>query len=143
MYFDDLVLHTVYDLEPVEIQKQKMMDFAREYDNLPLHTDEDYAKATIFGGLIAPGVMSFMTVWSKFLELNVFGDQLIAGKSSKIEWFKPVYPGDILTGRVELTALTDRNPKNGIAEFTLHAWNQQDQPVLSGVTEVILKKQHY
>ena len=49
MYFDDLVLHTVYDLEPVEIQKQKMMDFAREYDNLPLHTDEDYAKATIFG----------------------------------------------------------------------------------------------
>ena len=131
MYFDDLVLHTVYELEPVEIQKQKLLDFAR---------DEEYAKSTIFGGLIAPGVMSFMTVWSKFLALNVFGDEVIAGKSSKIEWFKPVYPGDVLTGRVELTGLTERNSKNGTAEFTLHAWNRNGVLVLSNVTEVVLKK---
>ena len=143
MYFDDLVLHTVYELEPVEIQKQKLLDFAREYDNLPMHTDEENAKRTIFGGLIAPGVMSFMTVWSKFLALNVFGDEVIAGKSSKIDWFKPVYPGDVLTGRVELTGLTERNSKNGTAEFTLHAWNRNGVLVLSNVTEVILKKRQF
>ena len=26
------------------IEKQKMMEFAYAYDNIPLHTDEEYAK---------------------------------------------------------------------------------------------------
>ncbi|MBQ3065582.1 MAG: dehydratase, partial [Clostridia bacterium] len=44
-----------------------MIAFAQEYDPIPLHTDEEYAKASPFGGLIAPGVMSFMSVWAKYL----------------------------------------------------------------------------
>ena len=49
-------------IPPAFIEKEKILDFARTYDNLPLHTDEDYAKASPFGALIAPGVMSFMSV---------------------------------------------------------------------------------
>ena len=126
MYFDDLVLHTVYELEPVEIQKQKLLDFAREYDNLPMHTDEEYAKSTPFGGLIAPGVMSFMSVWAKYLEVDLFGKELLAGKSTKIEWFKPVYPNDILSSKAVVTDLTKRNNKNGIVEISIKAYNQND-----------------
>ena len=32
-----------------------MLQFAYDYDNVPLHTDEEYAKTTHFGKLIAPG----------------------------------------------------------------------------------------
>ena len=74
MYFDDLKIGMAVDITPAVIDKERMVDFAVLYDNIPLHTDEAYAKTTPFGGLIAPGVMSFMTVWSKFLALNVFGD---------------------------------------------------------------------
>ena len=139
MYFEDIRLGAVYDLEPVIIRKEQIFSFAREYDYIPLHTDEEYAKTTPFGGLIAPGVMSFMLVWTKFIDVNLFGTELIAGKSTKIEWHKPVYPDDVLTGRAEITAKTKRNTKNGIVEVTIHVRNQHGVCVLSNVTETVIK----
>ncbi len=140
MYFDDIKLNTVIELAPAVIEKEKMLDFAREYDNIPLHTDEEYAKATHFGRLIAPGVMSFMAVWAKYLEVDLFGEELIAGKSTKIEWFKPVFANDVLTAKAEVTKLTKRNERNGIVELTIRTYNEQNELVLTNVTEAIVKR---
>lgn len=140
MYFEDIKLHEEIMLAPALIEKQKMLDFAHLYDNIPLHTDEEYAKTTIFGGLIAPGVMSFMSVWARFLEVDLFGEELLAGKSTKIEWHKPVYAEDALTGKAVVTKLTPRSEKNGLVEITIHAYNQNDDLVLTDVTEAIVKR---
>lgn len=126
--------------EPVTIEKERMLDFARLYDDIPLHTDEEYAKKTPFGKLIAPGLMSFASVWAKYLEVDFFGEELLAGKSSKIEWLKPVFAGDVLTGVAEVTRLTERNERNGIAEICLRAYNQNGELVLTNVTEAIVKR---
>ena len=139
MYFDDLKLGMTVDTEPVVITKEKMMAFARDYDNIPLHTDEEYAKGTHFGQLIAPGVMSFMSVWAKYLEMSFFGDSMLAGKSTKIEWIKPVFAEDVLTGRVTVTDLVRRSPRNGLVEVTVEAYNQHGDLVLTDVTEMIVK----
>ena len=109
MYFEDIKLGTTVEIAPAVIEKEKMLAFARDYDNIPLHTDEEYAKSTPFGKLIAPGVMSFMSVWAKYLEVDFFGDELLAGKSTKIEWLKPVYADDVLTGRATVTNLFQIN----------------------------------
>lgn len=140
MYFDDIRLGTKIALKPAVIQKDKMIAFAEDYDNIPLHTDEAYAKSTPFGRLIAPGVMSFMAVWAKYLEVDLFGAELLAGKSTKIEWFKPVFADDILTGLCSVTKLTPRNEKNGIVELTISAFNQHGVMVLTSVTEAVVKK---
>ena len=95
MYFEEFVLGFKKQLAPATIRKEAMLDFAEKYDNIPLHTDEAYAKATPFGGLIAPGVMSFMSVWAKYLEIDLAGEELLAGKSTKIEWHKPVFADDV------------------------------------------------
>lgn len=139
MYFNDIKLGMTATIAPAVIEKEKMLDFARLYDNIPLHTDEEYAKTTRFGQLIAPGVMSFMAVWAKYLEVDFFGEELIAGKSTKIEWIKPVFAEDILTGKAEVTGLTKRNARNGIVEITIKACNQHGDLVLTGVTEAIVK----
>ena len=139
MYFEDIRLGMKTEIAPAVIEKEKMLDFARLYDNLPLHTDEEYAKKTPFGRLIAPGVMSFMSVWAKYLEVDFFGEELLAGKSTKIEWNKPVYADDVLTGVAEVTGLTRRNAKNGLVEITIKAYNQNGDHVLSDVTEVVVK----
>ena len=139
MYFEDIRLGMTTEIAPAVIEKQKMLDFARTYDNIPLHTDEEYAKATPFGALIAPGVMSFMSVWVKFLETDFFGNELLAGKSTKIEWHKPVYADDVLHGKAVVTDLVRRNPKNGIVEITVEAYNQNGLLVLTDVTEAIVK----
>ena len=139
MYFDDLKIGMTVEISPAVIDKEKMMAFARDYDNIPLHTDEEYAKTTPFGKLIAPGMMSFMSVWAKYLEVDFFGKELLAGKSSKIEWLKPVYADDVLTGKATLTNLTRRNEKNGIVEITIEAYNQNGELVLTNITEAIVK----
>ena len=139
MYFDELKLGMAVETAPAVIKKEKMMEFARDYDNIPLHTDEEYAKSTPFGALIAPGVMSFMSVWAKYLDVNFFEDSLLAGKSTKIEWLKPVYADDVLTGEATITNLVKRNAKNGLVEVTIKAYNQNGELVLIDVTEAIVK----
>ncbi len=138
MFFDELKLGMSVDIAPAIIKKEKMLDFARDYDNIPLHTDEEYAKKTPFGKLIAPGVMSFMSVWAKYLEVDFFGEELLAGKSTKIEWVKPVYADDILTGKATITNLIKRNEKNGLVEVSIDVYNQNGELVLRDVTEAIV-----
>ena len=139
MYFEDIKLHMAVETAPAVIKKEKMIEFALDYDNVPLHTDEEYAKTTPFGKLIAPGVMSFMSVWAKYLEVDFFGSELLAGKSTKIEWIKPVFADDVLTGKAEITNLVKRNAKNGLVEITIKAYNQNGELVLTDVTEAIVK----
>ena len=152
MYFDDLKIGMMVDTAPAVIEKEKMMAFALDYDNIPLHTDEEYyydniplhtdeeyAKTTTFGKLIAPGVMSFMSVWARYLEVDFFGEELLAGKSTKIEWLKPVFADDVLTGKATITNLVKRNAKNGLVEVTIEAYNQDGVLVLTDVTEAVVK----
>ena len=139
MYFEEFILNSKTQIEPAVIDKNDMVAFAERYDNIPLHTDEEYAKTTIFGQLIAPGVMSFMSVWAKYLEIDLAGNELLAGKSTKIEWFKPVYAQDVLSGKATVSGLTKRNRKNGIVELTIEAFNQRGELVLTNVTEAIVK----
>lgn len=139
MYFDDIKIGMAVDISPAVIEKEKMLDFARTYDNIPLHTDEEYAKSTHFGKLIAPGVMSFMAVWAKYLEVDFFGEELLAGRSTKIEWLKPVFAEDVLTGKAVVTSLTKRSEKNGVVEVKIEAYNQNSDLVLTDITEAIVK----
>ena len=140
MYFDNLKIGMTAELAPAVIDREKMLAFAKEYDNTPLHTDEEYAKTTHFGRLIAPGVMSFLEVWAKYLEMDFFGEELLAGKSTKIEWIRPVFAGDALTGKAAVTNLVIRNEKNGIAEVTIDVHNQNGDLVLTAITEAVVKR---
>lgn len=139
MYFDELKIGMAVETPPAVIEKEKMLAFANEYDNIPLHTNEEYAKTTPFGGLIAPGVMSFMSVWVKYLEVDFFKEALLAGKSTKIEWLKPVFPNDVLRGNAVITNLISRNNKNGIVEVSIMIYNQNDELVMTNVTEAVVK----
>ena len=139
MFFEEFELGQETKIEPAVINKDDMIDFAKKYDNIPLHTDEEYAKTTFFGKLIAPGVMSFMSVWAKYLEVDLAGDELLAGKSTKIEWHKPVFADDVLTSTCTVSNLTKRNEKNGIVELTFKVFNQKGELVLTDITEMIVK----
>ena len=139
MFFEDLKVGMTVEIAPTVIEKEKMLAFAHTYDNVPIHTDEAYAAASPFGALIAPGVMSFMSVWSKYLEVDFFGRELLAGKSTKIEWLKPVYAEDVLTGKATITSLVPRNARNGLATVFIEAYNQKGDCVLTNVTEAVVK----
>lgn len=139
MYFEDFVIGQQFAIPPVGIEKEKMLDFALRYDPLPFHTDEASAEVSHFGALIAPGVMSFMSVWAEFVKMNVWKDHLYAGKSTKIEWFAPVYAGDILTGHVSVSDTAPKRKDFGLVTFVIEVYNQERKPVLKDTTEAYIK----
>jgi len=140
MFFEEIKTGMKRKLEPVKIDRQEMIDFALRFDNVPIHTDESYAEKTHFGQIIAPGYMSFLAVWASYLDSDIFGEELIAGKSSKIEWFKPVFAGDILSAEVTVSGMKVRNERNGIVEITIEAVNQNGDTVLKNITEAVIKR---
>lgn len=139
MYLDDMTLGMEFTTESVVISKEKMVAFAMEYDPFPVHYDEAYAQTTRYGRLIAPGIMSFMSVWAKFVESDLIGNELVGGKSTKVEWPKPVFAGDVLTGKARVTRIQRRNPYNGIVEVTMDIFNQNGDLVMTSVVESIVK----
>ena len=143
MVFQELQTGMSVSLKPVTMDEQEMLGFAKKYDNVPLHTDPDYAKATHFGRLLAPGMLSFLAVWAEYLKQDFFGEDLLAGVSQRVGWSAPVFAGDTLTGTAEITKLTERSAKNGLAELTIRVQNQDGREVLTGVTECIVKKRPY
>lgn len=143
MYFEEFELGMTFDIPPVTISKEKMLSFAYDYDNLPIHTDEEYASKTHFKRIIAPGVMPYMSVWTKFAEGNVVGEEMLAGLSTKINWHSPVFADDVLKGKAVITKLEDRNEKNGMVEITFEIHNQDGVHVITDVTELVMKKKNY
>ena len=59
--------------------------------------------------------------------------------STKIEWFRPVFPEDTLTASAEVTNLTRKNERSGIVEIVINAFNEKSEIVLKATTEALVK----
>ena len=140
MYFDDFNVGDTFELESISIDRQKMMEFAHDYDPQKIHTDEEHGRDSRFGDIIAPGIMSFMSVWAEFVKKNIITDQFIAAQSFRINWLSPVFADDELTGKAIIDSLTPRNPYNGLVEIRLVIFNQHDVMVMDTTTEAILAR---
>ena len=140
MYFDDFNVGDTFELESISIDRQKMMEFAHDYDPQKIHTDEEHGRDSRFGDIIAPGIMSFMSVWAEFVKKNIITYQFIAAQSFRINWLSPVFADDELTGKDIIDSLTPRNPYNGLVEIRLVIFNQHDVMVMDTTTEAILAR---
>ena len=140
MYFDDFKKGDEFQLNSIKIDRQKMIDFAVDYDPQKIHMDEEYGKASRYGDIIAPGIMSFMSVWAEFVKSDIIFDQFIAAQSFQIKWLAPVFSGEVLTGKVKIQDVIPRNPYNGIVEVNLVIYDEKGNMVMDTLTEAILHR---
>lgn len=139
MFFEDFCVGQSFDIPAVQIEEEKIIAFAKEYDPLPIHMDKEYAAASRFKKLLAPGVMTFMSIWSQFVQMAIWGDNMVAGISSKIEWFDPVFVGDTISGIARITHKERKNAYNGIIEITVDITNQDGVKVITDTTRTVIK----
>ncbi|WP_400203140.1 MaoC family dehydratase [Candidatus Methanomassiliicoccus intestinalis] len=142
MFLEDCKIGQKYEVPSILITKEDIIDFAKRYDNIPLHTDEEYAQTTRFKKIIASGMMSLLVIWGKFQEQDILGDCLIAGKCFSTEWFVPVFAGDILRGEVEIIETYPRNRYNGILKTKMTVYNHKNEIVLINFTEAVVKRKN-
>jgi acyl dehydratase len=135
-YFEDLTLGEVREFGSHTVTKQEIIDFAKQYDPQPFHIDEEAAKNSMYGGLIASGwhtagLMMRMLVDNILLEQNVAG--LGSPGFDDLKWLKPVRPGDTLSVRSECIEKRESRsrPDIGSAKFQTEVLNQDGDVVLS------------
>jgi acyl dehydratase len=54
LYFEDLEVGTTRTAGPYLVTKSEIIQFAKQYDPLPRHIDEEAAAGSIFGGCSHP-----------------------------------------------------------------------------------------
>lgn len=104
LYFEDFEPGMVFELGERKLSKEEIIAFASEYDPQPFHVDEEAAKESPFGGLIASG----WHTGSAFMRLYV--DGLVSRTASQgspgieeLRWLRPVRPADTISGRITIT----------------------------------------
>jgi acyl dehydratase len=96
--FEDLTPGRSLTFPPRAVTRQEIIDFARQWDPQPFHLDEEAARKSIFGGLVASG-------WhTASLCMRMMVDGLLRHSTSlgspgvdELRWLKPVRPDDPLT----------------------------------------------
>lgn len=140
MYYEDINIGDERILPPVTVEREKMLSFSRQYNGALCHVDDDFAKTTRAGQILAPGIYTFALLWGEYAPNNFGQEHDIGGLELSMEFFHPVFAGDVLRGRAFVDSKEDRNPYNGLIWVTMEIYNQRDELVLrSHSSSVILK----
>lgn len=139
MLLDEFIKGAVFPLEEIKITREEIDAFARKYDPLPFHLDPGAAAQTRFGGIIAPGMLTLAAVWAQWLRTGLYND-VIAGMSAKVNWTRPVYPGDVLRGEIEVEQVLPKDAREGLLTLGLRAANQDGAQVLSARVTALMKR---
>ncbi len=101
-------------------------------DENPLHVDEAFARTTRFGRPIAHGMLVASLI-SAVLSRSLPGPGTIY-LSQSLEFVRPVYPGDTITARVEVTEIRDDKP---VVTLITRCVNQHGEEVVRGKAIVL------
>lgn len=131
-YFENYATGDSYELGPVSIGEDEIVEFGKRYDPQYLHVDKERAQRGPYGGLIASGWQTAAMVMRLFVDHFLpDGASLGSPGVEELRWMKPVRPGDRLRARVTVVSAraSKSKPDRGIVETRIDAFNQNDDHV--------------
>ncbi len=131
IYWDDLDEGAVFWGDTVVVDPEEMLEYARRNDPQPFHLDEDAAKATPFGGLIASAGYT-VTLWYRSSIPILTKLAFLGGFEWLIKLPAPVRPDDELRVRIEIrNKKASSKPGRGYVVAFQEIWNQDDTIVFT------------
>ena len=131
-YLEDYAVGQVYRTGRVQIDKDQILAFAKQYDPQPYHLDEEAARKSVFGGLAASGwhtaaLTMRLLVDSEFRPAN----GILGVGFDELSWPRPVRPGDELYAESEVLEVrpSKSRPDRGLIRVRTTTLNQDGEPV--------------
>jgi len=131
-YFEDLNVGDRFGTATVTVTEADMVAFARQFDPQPFHLDAEAARDSAFGRFVASGWHTA----ALSMRLLVQGEVQPAGGMiglgvERIEWPRPVLPGDTLHATSEIIEKrpSRSRPDRGLVKIRSTTFNQRDEPV--------------
>jgi acyl dehydratase len=133
LHFEDFTVGSVREFGGMTVSREEIVAFARQFDPQPFHVDEEGARRSQFGGLIASGWHTCAMV------MRMYYDAVLSHAASqgspgieKLRWLRPVRPGDTLRVRVRVLEArpSESKPLLGLVRNAWQVLNQEDETVL-------------
>jgi len=141
-FAEDYKAGDAFDLGSYDVTREEIVEFATKYDPFPFHVDDDAARATPFGGIIASGWMTAL-VWLRLMHRSFLDPATTLGSPGheEMNWPTPVKPGDTLTGRVEIreSRVSKSKPEMGFVRYTARLHNQRGDCVFVTTSTLIIR----
>jgi acyl dehydratase len=142
LYFEDTEIGTSCTAGPYLVTKNEIILFAKQYDPVPRHLDEEAAARSVFGGLTASSAHTF----SIFILLTTRLQprlHVLAGMGwDELRLPNAVRPGDELD--LESTVLEMRESKSksdrGIVRTRVHLRNQRRETVMECYSNILVAR---
>lgn len=132
--FEDFAVGDVVVTNGRTIEMSDILTFAGlTGDHYPLHTDEEFARGTRFGGRIAHGPLTFSIAVGLMALSGFYGNAIVALLGcDDLRALAPVRPGDTIRVRAEVVgAEAGKNPKYGTLTVDYTVLNQDDVEVMT------------
>ncbi len=139
--FEDLVPGTVMTFGGAKVSADAIVAFARAYDPQPFHLDEELARDTFVGRLIASG-------WhTAAMQMRMLADGWLVGSTAmgslgidELRWLKPVLPGATLSVRQTVLGrrVSQSRPEMGIVRVRLETLNEAGEVVMTQTNPLLM-----
>lgn len=143
IYMEDLRVGQVFTAGPVTVTEEEIIAFAEQYDPQDFHTDPEKARDSAFGELVASGWHTAALSMRLILEATPQMKGGMIGRSAeKLNWPRPVRPGDRLSLEIEILELrlSGNKPERGVMRTRNTTLNQEGKPVMTMETIVFVPR---
>ena len=142
-YLEDYAVGQKFGSGTVAVTAERIKSFGREFDPQPFHIDEEAARHSFFGGLVASGWHTASMTMRLFVESEITpAEGSIGAGGSDLSWPRPVRPGDVLRLESEVVELrpSKSRPEIGIMKVRLTTYNQANETVQIAYAHMIVPR---
>jgi acyl dehydratase len=142
LYLDDLKVGQRFTSATHLVDEAQIKAFARAFDPQPFHLDDDAARASLFGGLVASGWHTAAITMRLLVESGLPLVGGILGAGGELTWPKPVRPGDTLQVESEVLEITPSRsrPDRGMATVRNLTRNQRNEVVQNLMAKLVVPR---
>jgi acyl dehydratase len=112
---DDLATGMSFDLGQFVLPRAEVLEFARRYDPQPFHLDEEAARHSVFGRLVASGLHTYSATLGHLIRSGLLSGINLAGGGAELTWPAPLDPDEPVSLRLEVQDIRNSRSKPQMA----------------------------
>lgn len=110
-------------------------------DYIELHTNEEFARQTMFGRRVAHGALVFSISIGLGTRMNLLDDTVVAFAGiDRLRFVAPVFIGDTIKVTKKVAERQEVGPKQGVVVFESRVLNQREELVLIYHDKMVVKR---
>ena len=143
VHFEEVQVGETRRFGRYEVTAEEVVEYARQFDPQPFHVDDEAARQSMFGGLIASG-------WhTGAMLMRMVCDHLVPGTATSgavgfddLKWLKPVRPGDVLSVESTVKEKIDSRGRHGLGTVKIdnRVLNQRGEAVMTLTSLVLYRR---